>query len=559
MSDVSQRTSVVLAHVASQLRATRLLGEFAGDMEQLAAQVQQPCVVAVVGRVKAGKSTFVNALLDDDLAKVGTTETTATINFFRYGNADPARPVRCHWRGGNTTDEDRAFLDSLQGNDTETLRRADGIEYLEYFLPNPWLRQITLVDTPGTGAVVGEHQSRTAEFLKLHSQLRNRHHLETERLGNEADAVIYLVGPVARTSDKAFFDEFAQVVGNQSRVFNAIGVLAKIDLQPEILERRRQLAQKISSQLHDKLNTVIPVSAAVYRALNLLKDDQARLINLREALRRIPSARLEMLLDSEELFRELEFDDCPVTTIERRDLLGDISWGAFTTIARVVADGALTPQQAIEQLHEISGFDTLKKVLEERFINRGQILRCYRMVNDARAVLRKIRLEFLPQYRKYAREDEAKLNRFLTFIRQHDDSYEVARELQSFLLGSLSLGAQLEALGQLWKELEAQLGKLFHELLEYNADFDALQLIRQCTDKFSVEELDELRSLLGLYGVDVEKRLVSGSVNIEYVRERQLVWRRYRETAPQGAPRRLVAERAYTRYGLILDQLLSIA
>src|SRR5215216_4747816 len=102
-------------------------------MERLAKQVHQPCVVAVVGRVKVGKSTFVNALLRQDLAKVGTTETTATINYFTYGKPDPDRPVRCHWGSGKITDETQGFLDSLQGNDLETLRRADGIDHLEYF------------------------------------------------------------------------------------------------------------------------------------------------------------------------------------------------------------------------------------------------------------------------------------------------------------------------------------------------------------------------------------------------------------------------------------------
>jgi GTPase Era involved in 16S rRNA processing len=57
------------------------LGEW---MEGLVKQVYQPCVVAVVGRVKVGKSTFVNALLGEDLPKVGSTETTATTNYFTY-------------------------------------------------------------------------------------------------------------------------------------------------------------------------------------------------------------------------------------------------------------------------------------------------------------------------------------------------------------------------------------------------------------------------------------------------------------------------------------------
>src|SRR5687768_2216083 len=124
MSQLQDRLAGVLRRTAVRLREADLPPRLADRMEELARQVYEPCVVAVVGRVKVGKSTFVNALLGEDLAKVGTTETTATINYFSYGTPDPDRPVRCHWHGGQVTDESRAFLDGLQGNDLETLRRA---------------------------------------------------------------------------------------------------------------------------------------------------------------------------------------------------------------------------------------------------------------------------------------------------------------------------------------------------------------------------------------------------------------------------------------------------
>src|SRR3954451_229594 len=114
----------ILRRAARRLRGADLPVELAERMEGLGTQGDEPCVVAVVGRVKVGKSTFVTALLGEDLAKVGTTETTATINYFTYGTPDPERPVRCHWRSGKITDESRRFLDGLQGNDLETLRRA---------------------------------------------------------------------------------------------------------------------------------------------------------------------------------------------------------------------------------------------------------------------------------------------------------------------------------------------------------------------------------------------------------------------------------------------------
>src|SRR5829696_4477406 len=138
MVEIQNKLIATLNRSAELLREAELPGDLAAEMDRLAGQVDERCVVAVVGQVKVGKSTFVNALLGGNLAKVGTTETTATINYFTYGRP-PVRekPVRCHWRGGKQTWEDRAFLDSLQGNDMETLQRADGGERLEYFLDHP--------------------------------------------------------------------------------------------------------------------------------------------------------------------------------------------------------------------------------------------------------------------------------------------------------------------------------------------------------------------------------------------------------------------------------------
>src|SRR5215207_9063763 len=310
MTAVQTELTAILKRAAKRLRRAGLPAQLPERMEELAKQVHQPCVVAVVGRVKVGKSTFVNALLREDLAKVGTTETTATINYFSYGNPDPNLPVRCHWRGGKVTNERRAFVDDLQSNDLETLRRADGIAHLEYFLPNPLLKQITLVDTPGTGAVVEEHEDRTAEFMRLNDRLRERHDEDTRRLGDTADAVIYLVGQVAKVTDQAFLQEFTQTTGGRSSALNAIGILSKIELQPEVLARRHDLSAKIASQLKDSLNTVIPVAAGARRQLDqLLEDDRAGLKRIMSTLRRIPPDTLEMLLDAKEFFRDLDFPD----------------------------------------------------------------------------------------------------------------------------------------------------------------------------------------------------------------------------------------------------------
>ena len=507
--------------------------------------------------MKAGKSTFINALLDQDVAKVGVTETTATINRFRYGNPpDPELPVRCYWRSGQIEDVSRAFLNSLQSNGPEALRRAEGIEYLEYLLPNPYLKDVTLVDTPGTAAVVNEHQDRTAEFLNLQKQFRDRHSQDTERIGAEADAVIYLVGQVARSTDHAFLEEFGQATGGRSRALNAIGVMAKIDFQPAILERRLALAAKIAKQLEAGLNIVIPVSAGIFRASRQLRENgNQALIRLMERAREIPSHRLEKLLDSDELY-ELEIADCPVSPKERRELRGDMPWTVFTTIARLAADPANSSLHIIQKMEELAGFGPLREVLDRHFFKRARILRCYRTLNDARKLVEQLRYQHLPDFRQRDRDDKARRDRFLAFIRFARGDQSVAKELEEFV--SLQCGTH-ERAGKVEtaiKELDRNLARLFHEMEEHNADFEMLELLQVHQDIFSSAEFEELRSLLGIYGVELEKRLPPGRVTIEYVAGRQQAWSETRLCARDTSKRKL-AERAEARYGLILHELLT--
>jgi predicted GTPase len=373
MRTLEASLETLLLEAARRFRDEGLPPELAARLERLAAEVKEPCVVAVVGKVKAGKSTFLNALLGEDLATVGTTETTATINYFRYGTADAERPVCCYWRGGQPTQETRAFLDSLQGKDLETLRRADGIDHLEYRLPNTFLQRVTLVDTPGTSAVVDKHQDRTAEFLAMQGQLSKRHDQETRQLSQSADAVIYLIGEVVgREPDRAFLEEFAQLTGGKSRALNAVGVLSKIDLQPEVLRRRQELSRKLSQQLRHALNTVVPVSAGLQRALDqLVADDRAGLRHFVETIRRIPPARLAKFLDEEEFFLNQEPPDCPVSPQERQTLLGSLRWTVFTTLAQVAAEAALLLEQVEARLRELAGFEPLRQLLERHFFQRA--------------------------------------------------------------------------------------------------------------------------------------------------------------------------------------------
>ena len=75
-------TQQVIDHIISVLENSPWKDTYVSKFQRFRDEADMPCVLAVAGKVKAGKSSFLNALLGVDLAMVGTTETTATINYF---------------------------------------------------------------------------------------------------------------------------------------------------------------------------------------------------------------------------------------------------------------------------------------------------------------------------------------------------------------------------------------------------------------------------------------------------------------------------------------------
>jgi hypothetical protein len=87
----------------------------------------------VVGEFNAGKSAVINALLGDRILDEGVTPTTSRIGLLRHGPA--------------------------------VFREAKGASLEIVTAPVEVLRELNIVDTPGTNAVLREHEALTREFV----------------------------------------------------------------------------------------------------------------------------------------------------------------------------------------------------------------------------------------------------------------------------------------------------------------------------------------------------------------------------------------------------------
>ncbi len=96
-------------------------------------QLDELFLLVVVGEFNSGKSAFINALLGQRVLKEGVTPTTTQINILRYGDV-----------------QDRAV-------ESEHLHVLTA--------PVEILTDISIVDTPGTNAIIREHETITSQFV----------------------------------------------------------------------------------------------------------------------------------------------------------------------------------------------------------------------------------------------------------------------------------------------------------------------------------------------------------------------------------------------------------
>ncbi|KAI9080245.1 hypothetical protein K1719_037639 [Acacia pycnantha] len=123
--------------------AVQVINKAAPLMEEVSllndaiSQIDEPFLLVIVGEFNSGKSTVINALLGQRYLKEGVVPTTNEIMFLRYADLD-SEVQRCE-------------------------RHPDG-QYICY-LPAPILKEMIVVDTPGTNVILQRQQRLTEEFV----------------------------------------------------------------------------------------------------------------------------------------------------------------------------------------------------------------------------------------------------------------------------------------------------------------------------------------------------------------------------------------------------------
>ena len=345
---VTSRLIALCARTRDQLRTPELRERLDG----LVTRLGEPRIrVAVGGRMNAGKSTLVNALLQERLAATGATETTRLVTWFRHSHQ--AR-LRVHRRDG--TDRVLPLAPSGGVGATVTGVTAGEIAHLTVETPNDALSRHTVVDTPGMDSLSK---------------------LDPDSLGalGDADAVVYLMPHPGERDVEAIDAVRGWTGGLRLGAANMIGVLSRIDTlsgEDDPWPTARRVAERYARELRAVLSDVVPVAGLVAETARGpdFGEADARLLR---ALAVGDRGRTTRALRTVQRFRG--WDDAPVDAGDRERLLEMLGLHGIRVGLELLDEGRRATPALLEGFALRSGIETVLERIDTVFVAGADRLR----------------------------------------------------------------------------------------------------------------------------------------------------------------------------------------
>lgn len=342
-------------------------------------RLSEPLRVAIAGRIKAGKSTLLNALVGQDLAATDAGECTKLVTWYVDGvayrvdlHAYDAPPRQLPFR------QDHGSLDIDLGGVP-----PDRVERLVVTWPSPMLRRATLIDTPGMGSINTEISDRSEHILATGD----------DDQVTEADAIIYLMRH-AHGDDVRFLEAFRDGSVDR-RTVNTIGVLSRADeighARTDALTTASRIADRyrLDPRVRALCQTVIPVAGLLASSSATLREAEYRAF---VGLAGAPDT--DRLLLSAGRFETAPSDpaqsDGPVDTTTRSSLLRRFGlFGVRLAVDLIRTQRVSNATELARELGAASGMRALTDLLSAQFGARADVLKARSALTAVDAVVRR--------------------------------------------------------------------------------------------------------------------------------------------------------------------------
>jgi small GTP-binding protein len=207
--EILKKTRLVLGDLREALGDAGAAGEARTALVDSLRQLDDLFLLVVAGEFNAGKSAFINALLGQTIQEEGVTPTTSQIFLLKFGET----------------------VQQMPGTQGVWVKQA----------PVSLLQKISIVDTPGTNAVLREHEALTAEFIP------------------RSDLVLFITSaerPFSE-SERAFLQQIRDWGKKIVLVVNKVDILTDEQQRAQVMEFVSQAANKLVGEI----SALFPVSA----------------------------------------------------------------------------------------------------------------------------------------------------------------------------------------------------------------------------------------------------------------------------------------------------------
>jgi hypothetical protein len=328
--------------------------------------------IAVGGKLKAGKSTLVNALLGQRLAATNGTETTMVVAWYRHHHQNrilvrpydgapyyvPAGPDGRIPADLRRMDERAARLPDRDGDQQVAAGLARRIASVTVEVPNRRLvERHIIVDTPGLGSLTGLDQASLAGLA-------------------DADALLYLM-PHPSSQDREVLTALRAAAGAaRLSAATVLGVLSQVDLLGErpddVWPGARRVAGRTAGQLRGLLADVIPVIGLLAETAfgdEFTEADTRLLLRLADAER----AQVRRALYKAESF--LAWDGGPLDAHDRKRLLDMLGVYGLAHLLVAIDGGAGGTRALLDTMEELSGIRPVLDYVDRQFVVGADRLR----------------------------------------------------------------------------------------------------------------------------------------------------------------------------------------
>ncbi len=341
------------------LAAVDLYPQAAEVLRRQLVRLDEPLRVAIAGKVKAGKSTLLNALVGEEIAPTDAGECTKVVTWYRGGPSP-------------------RIVQFPQGKSLPVVRRDGALEItldgpadrLVVDWPSQSLRSATLIDTPGIASLTASNSLRTTRFLV------------PEDSPGEADAVIYLMRHL-HSADANFLESFRDQGVARATAINTVAVISRADEigggRVDAMISARGIAGRYRSDpaLRGLCQNVVAVAGLLaFSGRSLRQNDFVAL----SALAAVPREELESSLMSADRFVD--------GSVERRALLGRFGVFGIRLAVTLLRQGVTEPSALAAELVARSGLLELQKVLHTQFSERRHLLKARSALLALDSVLR---------------------------------------------------------------------------------------------------------------------------------------------------------------------------